>query len=137
LESPQASREECPAGKGAGPLADVLGFFAAARVYGYLDVVGNAIDEVTVLQALEDALRDFKATCIDRRPDPREVGAYCPRVSYRQLEEAVEAARRAASIGGGCLVRFTRHLALQALARSYALRLRGEESPEEAGGSRG
>ncbi len=40
-------------------LVEVLGFLGALKNYSYIDRLGNAVDEVTVEEALRDAIRAY------------------------------------------------------------------------------
>ena len=104
------------------PLIDVLAYFAAARNYGYVDALTNALDPATALEAMVNAIRDFKSTCIDRRPSSEE--AICPTIDLGKLEKSARYFEEVvSSLGGtGDLVLLVRRIALRALARSHKYR---------------
>lgn len=93
-------------------LIDVLAFFASQRNYGYIDRLGNALDEVTAYEALRDALRDYYSVCVDRKQE------CCPDVNPEDLEKAIKFfISYISGKGGDVIVRETRKIALEALAR--------------------
>lgn len=120
-----------------GNLVKTLAFFAAARNYSYVDRLGNSLSYESVQMALLDALRDFKSTCIDSKPDPSDLGAYCPSVEYKRLEE--EVARLLESLKRDTTLRTARDLALTALAESlkYVYREKPGGGSSEKEGSQG
>ncbi|GAB6148790.1 hypothetical protein JCM10135_13320 [Stetteria hydrogenophila] len=112
-----------------GPVKDVLAFFAAMRNYGYLDIIGNALEEVTVLEALGNALRDFRSTCIDASAETKARLArekvVCPNVKPEELENAVNAfiAIMKKRAENGTLVNFLREVYVESLARAGRFKL--------------
>ncbi|MEZ0346152.1 MAG: hypothetical protein ABWK01_06350 [Infirmifilum sp.] len=104
------------------PLVEILAFFSALRNYGYVDRLGNALDEVTAMEAVKDVLRDFHSQCVDRPQKCVEisegVSIPCPDIKVEALEEA---ASTFVSLVRGKpsdeVVRVTREIALEALAR--------------------
>ena len=99
--------------------------FAAMRNYGYLDIIGNALERTTALEALGNALRDFRSTCLDASPEARrglekEEGVRCPDISPNDLEKAVSAFRRLLEEKerSGELVTFLREVYVDALSRA-------------------
>ena len=113
------------------PLIDVLAYFAAARNYGYVDALTNALDPATALEALVNALRDFKSSCIDRRVAGEEE-AVCPQLDLGKLEQSARYFEDLVSkLGGtGDLVLLVRRMALRALARSHRYRPKTGEVSE-------
>ncbi len=104
-------------------LVEVLAFFAAQRNYGYIDRLGNALDEVTAYEALRDALRDYYSICVDRKQE------CCPDINPEDLENAIKYfISHLSGKGGDVIVRETRKIALEALAR------KAKTSKCEAGG---
>ena len=105
------------------PLVDILAYFAAARNYGYVDALTNALDPATALDAVVNAVRDFKSSCVDRKPEEEEVR--CPKVDLKRLEDSLkyfeESVARLGS--GGELVLLLKRLALRALARSHEFKV--------------
>jgi len=110
------------------PIIEVLAFFASMRKYSYVDMLGNALDKVTALEAVSNAVRDFYSNCLDAPPVRRlEEGVTCPRIDRDSLERSIEAFKAIVfKSSSGDLVRFVREIALSALAR--APRFRGEAS---------
>ena len=121
-----------PAGEARlGPIVDILAFFAAMGNYGYLDVLGNALERTTALEALGNALRDFRSTCLDATPHQRrrlesEEGVRCPRVRPNDLEVAVSAFEEVTreKERTGELVVLLREVYVRALARASQFKVR-------------
>lgn len=114
-----------------GPIKDILAVFAAMRNYGYLDVLGNALERTTALEALGNALRDFRSTCVDS-PEARkrlleQEGVRCPEVKPEELEEAVAEFRRRleSKERAGELVLFLREIYVDALSRASRFKVGG------------
>ena len=111
-------------------LVRVLAFFAALRNYGYVDRLGNALDEVTALEALKDSIRDFHSLCFDSKDKcvetkigGEEIRLRCPDVSAEDLmkdfNDFIESIK---GKPGDLIVRSTRRLTLAALAEKEILR---------------
>jgi CRISPR-associated protein Csa5 len=104
-------------------IVDVLSFLGALGDYSYLDRLGNAIDEVSVLEALRDAIRAYYTNCLEGdkcRVYDREkgVGVLCPDIRPEELEETVsQVVGRISRISRVELIRLSRELALRAYAR--------------------
>lgn len=107
---------------------EVLAYFAANRNYSYVDGIANALDGLTAIEVLNNAVRDFISECIHKQRgggSEREGKVSCPGFSsedlrrlageLRDLEEAISSAR------GGELVLFLRRLAGAAYSRSLEL----------------
>jgi CRISPR-associated protein Csa5 len=111
-------------------LIRVLAFFAALRNYGYVDRLGNALDEITAIEAVKDAIRDFHSNCLDSaekcveaKVEGEEVKLKCPDISaedlMRNLDRFVEDVK---DKSGDVIVKVTRRIALAALAEKEVLR---------------
>lgn len=116
------------------PIIDVFAFFAATRNYSYLDILGNALETTTALEALGNAIRDFRSTCLDSPPEARarfeaEEGVKCPRIDSKALEKAVGDFTRimAGKEKKGELVTFLREVYVRALARASRFKVEGGE----------
>ena len=97
-------------------LVELLAYFAAQRNYGYIDKLGNALDEITAYEALKDALRDYNSVCVDRRQE------CCPNIDPARLEMAVKNFIESISgKSGDVIVKETRKLSLEVLARRVAI----------------
>ncbi len=108
-------------------LADVLGFFAAARRYSYVDIVGNALDPLTAAEALRDALRDFDTEC--HGPGRGEEEVKCPSISPEDLARAGDYISRVLLTAKPQeFFRITRELSMKALSRAALFRRKGSES---------
>ena len=134
-ESPGAGGPDGEALRKLRALAEVLAYFAASRNYGYVDILSNALDPAVALETVYNLVRDFKSSCIDREHRPCEgaeagdVDARCPRVSARELDEAVRAfaelTERLYQEGRTSdLIVVYRRLAAEAIGRSLGLMVR-------------
>lgn len=111
-------------------LVTVLAFFAALRNYGYVDRLGNSLDEVTALEAIKDAIRDFHTVCLDSKEKcvetkvgGEEIKLRCPEVTAERLaRDFDEFVRAIEGRPGNVIVRITRRIALEALAEKELLR---------------
>jgi len=105
----------------------LLGFLGALRDYSYIDRVGNAIDEVTLLEALKDAVRAYFTNCIDQKDACIQydagVGVKCPEIQPEDLERAVAIAIGESKKSRIDLSRFSRSMALKAYAAIPRIRL--------------
>lgn len=105
----------------------LLGFLGALKDYSYIDRVGNAIDEVTLLEALKDAIRAYHTRCIDQKDACIEydvgVGVKCPELRAEDLERAVAIAISESRKSRIELSRFSRSVALRAYAAIPRIRL--------------
>ena len=115
------------------PVIDIFAFFAAMRNYSYLDILGNALERTTALEALGNAVRDFRSTCLDASPESRhkleaEKEVKCPRIDPEELEKAVNAfnsimINRERS---GELVVFLREVYVKALSRASRFKVKSQ-----------
>ncbi|MCE4624520.1 MAG: hypothetical protein F7C35_01465 [Desulfurococcales archaeon] len=113
-------------------IADVLAYFAAKKRYGYVDMLGNALDNIIALEAVKDAIRDFKSSCIDNPGTDEEV--VCPPISPEDLERSGQILSAALSKSDTKeLILMTRRIAVKALARAPRF-IRRPEKPEVGGG---
>ncbi|MEM0470454.1 MAG: hypothetical protein QXH02_03595 [Desulfurococcaceae archaeon] len=75
-------------------LVQMLGFLGALRNYGYIDRLGNAIDEITVEEALRDAIRAYLSQCGENEETCVEidegVGVKCIKLDPAALERSVD-----------------------------------------------
>lgn len=104
-------------------IIDILSFLGALGDYSYLDRLGNAIDEVSVLEALRDAIRAYYTNCLnvdkckvyDR---DKGVGVFCPEIKPEELEETVsQVVSKISRISRVELIKLSRELALRAYAK--------------------
>ena len=115
-------------------IADVLAYFAAKKRYGYVDMIGNALDNIIALEALKDAIRDFKSSCIDNPGTDEDV--VCPQVSPVELDRAGQILAAELSKGDTKeLILLTRRVAVKALARAPKF-VRRPEKAEVGGGEK-
>ena len=105
------------------PIIEMFAFFAAMRNYSYLDILGNALERTTALEALGSALRDFRSTCLDASPQAREKlkedkKVECPRIDLKALENSIDSFNRimASKEEKGELVTFLREIYVKSLA---------------------
>jgi len=111
-------------------LITVLSFFAALRNYGYVDRLGNSLDEVTALEAVKDAIRDYhslcldsKEKCVETRVGGEEIKLKCPDVTAEELaRDFNEFLKAIEGKPGSAIVKITRRISLEALAEKEILR---------------
>ncbi|BAN89820.1 hypothetical protein [Aeropyrum camini] len=131
----QTATEDSPEGGGEKqkggllqPIVDILAFFAAARQYGYVDILANALDPLTAKEALINAIRDYKSVCSKSDYVERSDGVKvkCPKVDPSTLEAAVGwLDKELGSRSPSKILDLTRTLALRALARSEVFKVPG------------
>lgn len=118
-------------------LVQVLGFLGALRNYGYIDRVGNAVDEVTLHEALKDAIRAYLSQCIEISSKcvelEKNVGILCPEIDPEKLEASVNLLVREARKSKTDLLKTSRSLALEAYSAIPRIRLKNTCTP--SGGS--
>jgi len=116
-------------------VVEMIGFLTATRDYSFVDRVGNALDNVIVIEAVRDALRTFISLCVhsvDKRVEVEE-GQYipCPELNHEELERQVDKfLDNIKELRGGKLVEIARDLAARALASSLKYK------PQTGGGSK-
>lgn len=101
-------------------IIQLLGFLGALRNYGYIDRVGNAIDEVTIEEALRDAIRAYLTQCVEAGKKCIElgenIGITCPDINPESLEESIKMILKEIKKSKVELIKFSRSLALEAYA---------------------
>jgi len=78
------------------PIVEILAFLGATRNYSYIDRLGNSIDEISILEAVRDALRAYYTWC-GSPPQPGKIEELsdgtkvrCPDVEEKSLNKAAE-----------------------------------------------
>lgn len=98
----------------------MLAFLGALRNYSYIDRIGNAIDEVTVEEALKDAIRAYISQCIESRQECIEIeeniGLKCPELSSENLERSIGIIVNEMKKSKAELLKTSRTIALEAYA---------------------
>jgi len=108
-------------------VVEMLGFLTATRDYSFVDRVGNALDNIVVMDAVKDALRAYLSLCVhsaDKRVEVSE-GKYiqCPELDPEELDKQVNALlNEVRELKGGELVKIARDLATRALSASLKYR---------------
>jgi CRISPR-associated protein Csa5 len=102
-------------------ILDLLSFLGVLGDYSYIDRLGNAIDEVTILESLRDAIRAYYTNCLREKKCieySENVGVLCPDISSEELEKAVSViSAKLATINRVEIIKLSRELALKAYAR--------------------
>lgn len=101
-------------------VVELLAFLGAMRNYSYIDRVGNAIDEVSVEEALKDALRAYITQCIEGKQECIEVeeniGIKCPDLKVENLEHLMGSILKEIQENKINLLKVSRRIALEAYA---------------------
>ncbi len=99
-------------------LVEVLAFLGALRDYSYIDRLSTALNEASVYEALNDAIRAYLSLCQGKEKYETKDAVYeCPQVSGDELAKEVEEVKKAVKgKPGGEVVKFSRELAMQAYA---------------------
>jgi len=107
-------------------IVDLLSFLGALGDYSYIDRLGNAIDEVSVLEALRDAIRAYYTNCLGEdkcKEYEKGKGVLCPDIKPEELEKRVsqliDNISKASRVE---LIKLSRDLALRAYARIADMR---------------
>lgn len=116
-------------------IVDILGFLGAQKNYSYIDRLGNSLDEISVMEAVMDALRIYHALCRNKGECieiGKGVGIKCPEIDLNNLESSVDFLRRAlASRSRIEVIKLSREIAMRAYARvSYMLREENKCTPQ-------
>ncbi|NPA96598.1 MAG: hypothetical protein GXO32_03230 [Crenarchaeota archaeon] len=113
-------------------IVDILAFFAAQKRYSYVDMIGNALDKLLAIDALKDAVRDFKSSCIDQTIPDEEV--VCPKIGPEEIDNATRwVTDKIRNAETHEFLLFTRELAVKALARAPRFKKENlEESPSSS-----
>lgn len=110
-------------------LVDILAYFVAARNYSYVDILSNALDPLTAMEAIINALRDFETSCL--KPGQRNEGVVCPKIRPGDLEKALRIAESQIKEPGENLFHFTRKIAMRAFARAGKFRVESQGGEEK------
>ena len=99
-------------------IIEVLGFLGAMRDFGYIDRLATALNEVSVYESLNDALRAYLSLCFEKDSIEYKNKIYmCPKVSEDDLLKEIEFIKGSITGRSGAeIVRFSRELALRAYA---------------------
>ncbi len=111
---------------------EVLSFLGATGDYSYLDRLGNAIDEISVLEALRDAIRAYYTNCLRERvcieyDRENKLGVLCPEFKSEELEQVISHITAKISKASRVeIIKLSRELALKAYAKIPETRKRLE-----------
>jgi CRISPR-associated protein Csa5 len=97
------------------PIIDILAYLGSQRDYSYIDRLGNAIDEISIMEAVRDAVRSFYTLC--EKPESN-----CPSIDPQELEKSINAL--VATINTkprDQIVKLARELSLKAYAKIKSL----------------
>ena len=116
-------------------LVNLLGFLGALKNYGYIDRVGNAIDELTISEALRDAIRAYITHCGEDVEKCIEIseseGVKCLGLNPEELKRLVEIAIAEMKKSKIEMLKFSRHLALRAYAAIPVIRIQQKCTPSK------
>lgn len=112
-------------------LVDILAYFVAARNYSYVDILSNALDPLTAMEAIINALRDFETSCLKSGQRSEEEEVVCPKIKQEDLEKALRIAESQIREPGENLFHFTRKIAMRAFARAGKFRIKPVGGEEE------
>lgn len=103
-------------------IVELLGFLGALGNYGYIDRVGNAIDEATLLEALRDAIRAYLTFSECSNKENRcvgideKTGILCPDLDPEKLEKSINIVENLVKKSKVNLIRVSREIATRAYA---------------------
>ncbi len=112
-------------------IIEVLSFLGAIGDYSYLDRLGNAIDEASILEALRDAVRAYYTNCLNRPPcveydREKGLGIKCPQLKPEDLEKETSYITMNLSKASRIeIIKMSREIALKAYARIGDIREKG------------
>lgn len=106
-------------------VVEILAFLGAQKDYSYIDRLGNALDEISIMEAIRDAIRAYYALCREG-PGSVDLGGgkivKCPQVSDADLEKAVNTlASMLQNRPRTEIVKLARELSMRAYARIPSL----------------
>ncbi|ADG91077.1 hypothetical protein [Thermosphaera aggregans] len=64
------------------PIVSILAYLGSQKDYSYIDRLGNAIDEISIMEALRDAVRSFITIC--EKPESK-----CPSIDFQELDKSL------------------------------------------------
>ncbi|MEM4958677.1 MAG: hypothetical protein QXX12_02250 [Nanopusillaceae archaeon] len=112
---------------------EVLGFLGALKNYSYIDRLGNAVDEVTVEEALRDAIRAYLSQCGENPETCIEIdenqGVKCVELDPSALEQSVYVLLASIRKSKIELLKTSRSIALEAYAAIPRIRKNQECKP--------
>jgi CRISPR-associated protein Csa5 len=115
-------------------ILDLLSFLGVLGDYSYIDRLGNAIDEVTILESLRDAIRAYYTNCLREKKCieySENVGVLCPDISSEELEKTVSViSAKLATINRVEIIKLSRELALKAYARIPLIKEKNRCTPK-------
>ncbi|AFL66899.1 hypothetical protein [Desulfurococcus amylolyticus] len=109
-------------------IVDILAFLGALGDYGYIDRLGNAIDEVTFMEAIRDSIRAYYTNCLDEKKcveydKTRKAGVLCLDLKSDQLEKIVNSILDTISnVSKVDIIKLSRKIALEAYAKIPVVR---------------
>ncbi|MEM4624505.1 MAG: hypothetical protein QXR24_03820 [Thermosphaera sp.] len=114
-------------------IIEILAFLGAKKDYSYIDRLGNALDEISIMEAIRDAIRAYFALCRER-PGSVDLDegrvVMCPSITDAELERAVNMlASMLQNRPRTEIVKLARELSMRAYARIPSMIAR-----EESGG---
>ncbi|MEM1617381.1 hypothetical protein [Desulfurococcus sp.] len=109
-------------------IVDILAFLGAVGDYGYIDRLGNAIDEVTFMEAVRDSIRAYYTNCLGEKKcveydREKKAGVLCPDLKPGQLEKIISSILDTISKASRVdVIKLSRKIALEAYAKIPGVR---------------
>ncbi|MGC8987947.1 hypothetical protein [Infirmifilum sp.] len=109
-------------------IIEILAFLGAVGDYSYIDRIGNAIDEVTLMESVRDAIRAYYTNCLEEAKcvvydKEKNLGVQCPSIDRDSIEKAVSAMLDKLSKSTRVeMIKLSREIALKAYAKIPVVR---------------
>ncbi|AFK51442.1 hypothetical protein TCELL_1019 [Thermogladius calderae 1633] len=109
-------------------IIEILAFLGAIGDYSYIDRIGNAVDEVTLMESVRDAIRAYYTNCLGETKcviydKEKNLGVYCPSIDAESIDKAVSV--MLAKLGKSTrveMIKLSREIALKAYAEIPVVR---------------
>ncbi|MET1160251.1 MAG: hypothetical protein ABWW65_04765 [Thermoprotei archaeon] len=118
-------------------IIEVLAFLGSIGDYSYIDRLGNAIDEITFMEAIKDSIRAYYTNCLEapkcvEYDREKKLGVRCPDLKPDQLEKIINGIlANVSKVSRAEIIKLARELALKAYARIPIMREQYRCTPSE------